>query len=106
MSAVKKSKANIFQRPRPPRVIHLMGHKIKVKLVEELVDDDHDFLHGAYDGDKKTIFLSKQSEWRSTLLHEILHCVFHLSGASEGLTMTKEEQLVLAAEFGLGPLLF
>jgi len=99
------AKQSLFDRKRPPRSIMICGHKIKIKIVKKLVDDDHDDLHGAYNGDTKTIFLAKESEWKTTLFHESLHCALHLSGSSEGLTMTKEEQIVQALEYGLAPLL-
>jgi hypothetical protein len=100
------AKKSVFSRQRPPRVIEICGHKIKVKIVKELIDDNDELLAGAYNGETKTIFIAKTEQWREVLWHEALHCCWHLTGASEGLTASKEEQLVLAAEYGLGPLLF
>jgi hypothetical protein len=95
-----------FNRPRPPRVVYVCGHKIKVKVVPHLVDDDDNELAGAYNGDTKTIFIVKGDDWRTNLWHEILHCCWHLTGAGEGLTMAQEERLTVAAENALGPLFF
>lgn len=95
-----------FNRPRPPRVVHVCGHKIKVKVVPYLFDDDDNPLAGAYNGDTKTIFIAKTENWRTILWHELLHCCWHLTGAGEGLTMAQEERLTLAAEYSLGPLFF
>lgn len=100
------AKLSVFNRPRPPRVVPIGGHKIKVRVVKYLVDDDGNELAGAYNGETKTIFLLASDDWRSTLWHEILHCCWHLSGAGEGLTMAQEERLTVAAENLLGPLLF
>lgn len=105
MASYTKHKG-LFSRKRPPRSVMICGHKIKIKIIKELVDDDQEPLHGAYNGDNKTIYLAKDSDLMSTLWHECLHAALHLSGASEGLTMTKEEQIVQALEYGLGPLLF
>ena len=46
------------------------------------------------------------SNWKQTLLHESIHACLYFSGAGEGLTMSKEESIVLALEHGLWPLLF
>lgn len=100
------AKPSLFNRKRPPRFVMVAGHRIKIKVVKHLVDDADDDLHGAYNGDTKTIYLAKDSDWKSTLWHEILHCALHLSAASEGLTTTKEEQIVSALEYATGPLLF
>jgi hypothetical protein len=81
------------------------GHKIKVKTVDKLVDGSTDLL-GAYNGDTKTIYLLKHKDWPLNLLHEILHCALHLTGSGEGLSITKEESIVVALENALAPLLF
>ena len=91
---------NIFQRKRPPRVINICGHKIKVRIKGYLEADGQDLL-GAWVPEIKTIYLLKNCDWRSVLLHEVMHAILSLSGANEGLSMTKEEGLVLALEYGL-----
>lgn len=100
----KNIKPKLFDRPRPPRHVMVCGHKVKVRIVKNLIDDNHDQLHGAYNGDTKTIFLAKDSEWKSVLFHELIHACWHLSGASEGVGMSKEEQLVLSLEYGIAGL--
>jgi hypothetical protein len=94
-----------FNRPRPPRVVHVCGHKIKVKVVPYLEDSGAELV-GAFNGETKTIYLMKGCEWKSVLLHEITHAILFFTGASEGLTITKEESIVLSLEHGLGSLIF
>ena len=94
-----------FNRPRPPRVIHVCGHKIKVKVVEKLVDGSTDLL-GAYNGETKTIYLLKHPDWCSCLFHELIHAVIGITGVGEGLTLSKEESICIALENSLGPLFF
>lgn len=94
-----------FNRPRPPRVVHVCGQKLKVKIVPYLEDSGAELL-GAFNGETKTIYLMRGCDWRQVLLHEITHAALFFSGASEGLTMTREEQICLALEHALGPLLF
>ncbi len=91
---------SVFNRARPPRSVMVCGHKIKVKTVAKLVDGSQD-LFGAYNGETKTIYLLKHPDWKSTLLHEILHATLHITGAGEGLTLTKEETIVVAIENSL-----
>lgn len=98
------AKQSVFDRTRPPRMITIMGHKIKVRVVAYLEDESQELL-GAFNGESKTIFLLKGCDWRSVLLHECCHAVLYFSGASEGLTVTKEESIVLALEHGLLPLI-
>lgn len=98
------AKSSPFNRPRPPRVVYICGHRIKIKTVEKLVDGS-DELAGAYNGDTKTIYLLKHEEWASTLLHEIIHCALHLTGSGEGLSLSKEETITVAIENALFPLI-
>lgn len=98
------AKPSVFSRPRPPRVINILGHKVKIRIVPYLEDGGHE-LYGAWSYDAKTIYLQKGCDWRSVLLHECCHAILSLSGAGEGLTMTKEESLVVALEHGLLPFL-
>lgn len=95
-----------FNRPRPPRVVYVCGHKIKVKVVPHLVDDDDNELAGAYNGDTKTIFIIKGDDWRTNLWHELIHCALHLTGAGEGLSLSKEEAICIGLENALGQLIF
>lgn len=99
------AKKSPFNRPRPPRVVPICGHKVKVRIVPYLEDSGAELL-GAFNGETKTIYLMKGCDWKPVLLHECCHAVLFFSGASEGLTASKEEGLVLALEHGLTPLLF
>lgn len=89
-------------RKHPPRVVYVLGKKIRVRVVKCLEADDIDLL-GAFNSDTMTIFLLKRSNWRTVLLHEICHAGLYISGASEGLTVYKEESIVLALEHALFP---
>ncbi len=96
---------SVFDLKRPPRSVTVCGHKLKVKVVPYLEDGAQELL-GAFNSETKTIFILKGSDWRSILLHECLHACLYFSGASEGLTATKEESIVLSLEHGIGPLVF
>lgn len=102
----KSMKRNVLAYKRPPRVVYILGHRIKIKIVKHLFDDDDNELAGAYDGETKTIFLAKSDNWKTVLWHEMIHCCLHLSGASEGLSSNAEERITLALEYGLGFLFF
>jgi hypothetical protein len=94
-----------FNRKHPPRSVMICGQKVTVKVVAYLEDDSEELL-GAFNGETKTIFILKGSNWKQTLLHESIHAALYFSGAGEGLTISKEESIVLALEHGLWPLLF
>lgn len=94
-----------FNLKRPPRSVMICGQKVTVKVVAYLEDDAEELL-GAFNGETKTIYILKGSNWKQTLLHESIHACLYFSGAGEGLTMSKEESIVLALEHGLWPLLF
>ena len=96
------AKPSVFDRKRPPRVVTVLGQKLKVRVVPYLEDSDTELL-GAFNSETKTIFLLKGQEWKPILLHEICHAILYFSGSSEGLTATKEESIVLALEHGLSP---
>jgi hypothetical protein len=93
-----------FNGKRPPRSITILGHKMKVRVVPYLEADGDDLL-GAFNGETKTIYLLKGCDWKSVLFHECIHACLYLSGASEGLSQTKEESIVLALEHGIGQLI-
>ena len=94
-----------FNRARPPRVVHVCGQKLKVKIVPYLEDSGSELV-GAFNGETKTIFLMKGCDWKPVLLHELTHALLYFTGASEGLSLTREEGIVLAIEHSLSPLLF
>lgn len=91
---------SLFDRDRPPRVVNVLGNKLKIRVVKYL-EDDCEPLHGAFNSETKTIFLTKDCNWRAVLLHEIIHAILHYSGTGEGLSMSKEESIVLSLEYGL-----
>jgi hypothetical protein len=94
-----------FNRKHPPRSVMVCGQKVTVKVVAYLEDDAEELL-GAFNGETKTIYILKNSNWKQTLFHECIHAALYFSGAGEGLTISKEESIVLALEHGLWPLLF
>jgi hypothetical protein len=98
------AKQSLFNRKRPPRVVTILGHKIKVRIIPYLEDSGQE-LYGAWNYDEKTIYLQKGCDWPSVLLHECCHAAFSLSGCGEGLTMAREEQIVIALEHALLPLI-
>lgn len=91
-------------RKRPPRVVTVLGTKIQVRTFKHLTLDGYDLL-GRFESDKMLISLLKRDEWRALLFHEMIHAALYLSGAGEGLTMTKEESIVVALENALLPLM-
>lgn len=99
------AKRSVFDLKRPPRFVTICGQKVKVRVVPYL-EDGADELLGAFNGENKTIFILKGSNWRQTLFHESIHAALYFSGAGEGLTLSKEESIVLALEHGLWSLLF
>lgn len=96
--------AKLFERENSPRMVPVLGHKIKVRRVKVLECSEGDELLGSWDADAKMILIQKDADWRTTLLHEILHAILSISGHSASLTADQEESLVLALENALGPL--
>lgn len=95
---------SLFNRDRPPRVVSVLGNKLKIKIVKYLEDDCEELL-GAFNSELKTIYLVKSCNWRAVLLHEIIHAILHYSATAEGLSISKEESIVLSLEHGLVPIL-
>lgn len=95
----------LFDRPRPPRSLVIMGKRIKVHVRDYLEDSDGDELAGYWCPKTEKIFLSRGHEWRTTLLHEVMHSILTLSGASAGLHNDVEEIIISALEEGLFPIL-
>ena len=94
------AKPSAFNRKRPPRVVTVLGQKLKVKVMPYLDDDGAELL-GAFNSETKTIFILKGQDWKPILLHEICHAILYFSGSGEGLTATREEAIVLSLETGL-----
>jgi hypothetical protein len=84
----------------------ILGHKIKIRIRKHLVDDEGDRLLGAFVYEAKMIFLERGCDWKTVLLHEIIHAIVKLSGASAGLDYDKEESIVEGLEHGLSPIIF
>jgi Zn-dependent peptidase ImmA (M78 family) len=103
--AKKLAFRSIFNRPNPPRVATILHRKVKVRVVSLLCDNEEGDLLGAWDANTGTIFLVKSDpNWRFTLLHEVCHAVLSISGANQFMTRKTEEQIVMAMENCLGPL--
>lgn len=94
-----------FEGDKPPRVVYILGNRVKVKVAENLHDSGNDLV-GAFNADSRTIFLERGCDWRGVLLHEICHAILYFSGASEGIGYSVEERIVLALEHGLSQILF
>ena len=98
-------KLSVFHRKHPHRSVNVLGHRIRVRVVNDVEDDDTTELLGAFDSENETIYLLRDPKWRQVLLHEIIHAILHYSGHNEGLSIKKEESIVLALEHGLQPIL-
>lgn len=94
-----------FARDTPPKVVTILGKKIKIKVVKHLSDNGVDLL-GAYHHEAKLIYLLDHPDWRSCLLHELTHSFLAITGVNEGLSRDKEESICIALENALGPLIF
>lgn len=94
----------LFNRKHPPKSVTVLGYEIAIRVVPYLESDNAELL-GAYNADTKTIFLLKGCNWQAVLLHELIHCGFSLTGATEGIGYNTEERLVLALEHAIAPLL-
>lgn len=84
-----------------PRSVMCCGVKITVKLTSKLMFDGDDELHGCFCPETLTIHVSKHSDIKSTLLHEMVHAILHVTGCSSRLTNSSEESIVTAIEYGL-----
>ncbi len=94
------AKLSPFNRLHPPRFVNVLGYKITVRVVSYLEDSEEELL-GAFNPESKEIYLLKGCDWKSVLLHEMTHGILYYSGASQGISASKEEQICLAIETGL-----
>ena len=88
-----------------PKQVNILGQIFRVKIVPNLKDTDGIELSGLMEGEQKTIKLSSslnESSIEYVLLHEVVHAVFYVSGASNLLDDKVEESLTVALEHGLG----
>ncbi len=91
-----------------PAFVVVLGTQIPVKLERIPVQDHEEFAYGLYDAETQTITIDPRHPQdarllQDTLVHEVTHCIFHLSGIS-GLTdphPNLEEALVRAITSGL-----
>lgn len=91
------------------RFVKIMGVRLKIKYVKELLHDGDEELAGAYNHDTHTIFISKamdRGSLHSTLCHEVLHGALAISGAGTLLSEKDEEVIVSALEVALRDYLF
>lgn len=82
-----------------PKTLRILGQKVRVTYHLELPDGDL----GGFDEQTMTISVVEDDNWKSHLLHELLHAVIFVSGISEMLSQDLEESLVRALEHGLRP---
>jgi len=88
-----------------PKSVCILGVQYKVEM-RELEDEGF----GYSEGNARIIQINPKhpaDTYMATLLHEILHQIFHISGLSNMLDSTKEdkfeEAIVVALEHGLSP---
>lgn len=89
------------KKQRRPRVVSILGVKVKVRYISKELHDDSDQLHGAFNADTMEIFISTKSDVSSVLLHEVCHALLYISGCSQRLSEKDEEAIVTAMEYGL-----
>ncbi len=96
---------------RVPVRIPIGGRNVPVEYLEQVLDDDGVTpLTGATLGDPTRIQISMTENRcpeavKATLLHEMVHVAFELTGHHELLTENQEEALVVALESMLAPVL-
>jgi hypothetical protein len=93
--------ANKSPSKRRPRSIKILGQKINIRYVKELICDEDEILHGSYNGDKFEILINKDSDIHATLCHEIIHAALHISGITQRISIKEEESICTALENGL-----
>jgi|TARA_B100001093_G_scaffold56903_1_gene48096 exo-beta-1,3-glucanase (GH17 family) len=80
-------------------VINIAGQDIPINIVEEFGDErlaEYDSTHRCINIGKEV--LKTKELFRSTLVHEIIHCALDLSGANYNMPVKTEEQIVMAVE--------
>lgn len=84
-----------------PKSVNIMGIPFDVEVKKKAKD------HGLTNGPERKISITENKNsalMESTLLHEIIHGVFYVTGHSEWLTEEQEEALTLALEHAIIPL--
>lgn len=90
-----------------PKRLIICGVPFTVRYRDKLDGDGDEIVYGQTYGHGKLIEISlaahsSEAQIRSTLLHESLHAILHVTGHSEGLSDEKEEGIVIALENALG----
>lgn len=81
-----------------PTSVSVMGSRITIEYTGERLDDDSS---GIFDPENLSIKIHDTVYYDRTLLHEVCHAVFYLTGLTSLLTEEMEEALCTALENGL-----
>lgn len=86
-----------------PKKVIVLGTEFKVEYIDDLPCGQYGECQG---WERKIKLSSKMSkkDMDASLMHEIIHAIFHVTGWSEKLGSEEEEGIVRALEHGLGPL--
>lgn len=87
-----------------PNNVKILGKTFRI-IYPKKIDKDNSY--GECDGANRTIKIRADLEgaiYRETVLHEILHAIFYMTGHSELISPEQEESLVLSLENGLSEL--
>lgn len=93
-----------------PTKILICGVPFKIVYKDRIKSDSEELVYGQTFGHERRIEVARsahdtEEQVRSTLLHECLHAILHVTGQSEGLSDNQEESLVVALENALGPVI-
>jgi|TARA_A100001391_G_scaffold200348_2_gene184744 hypothetical protein len=83
---------------KPPKYIYVAGMRIPINVKEELPGS-----LAEYDPEMRCInihvsILRDKQLFRSTIVHELIHCALDLAGVSFNMPTKTEEQIVTAVE--------
>lgn len=82
-----------------PEIISILGQEVRIVYT---ADDPHATELGSFDSASMTItILDREGVWERTLLHEIIHCILSVTGATHLLEENTEECIVTSLEYGL-----
>lgn len=89
---------------RRRRSIDILGTKVKIKYVKELLCEVEDEpLDGAFCPNTMNIYISENADRNGTILHEAIHGCLEISGTNKLISLKVEEAIVSALESGLKP---
>lgn len=93
-----------------PKKIFVCGVPFTVAYKDRIKAESDELVYGQTMGHQRLIEINKsahdtEEQLRSTLFHECLHAILHVTGQSEGLSDTQEESLVIALENAIGPII-